>query len=458
MAIEVKIPQISEDVETAEVMEILVSQGDRIEKEQSIITLETDKASVEVPSSHSGKVQEIKVKEGDEVKVGDVILTLEEGDESDDEGGDKEEKKDKSGDEEADDKAKKGTAEGSKKAADKPKEEAAEDKDKPKESASKENREEDDKASAEPEKEASSGKEGQKETADIPASPAVRRLARETGVAISELKGSGPGGRITPEDVKSQSKKAGSGKTTGTEALPDFSRWGTVETEPLSNIRKATAKNLSGSWQAIPHVTQFDEADISRVEEYMEVKSEKIEKAGGKLTITAILVKVLATAMQQFPKFNSSIDLEKEEVILKKYFHIGIAVDTEKGLLVPVIRDVNHMNIGDLAVEITRLAEKAKDGDLSLEDMQGGNMTLSNLGGIGGTQFTPIIYHPQVAILGVSKAKIQPVYKRGKFEPRKILPLSLSYDHRLIDGAEGAQFLRWICLALEDPFEALFGF
>jgi len=303
-----------------------------------------------------------------------------------------------------------------------------------------------------------SDKEDKDDLADIPASPSVRRLAREIGVNITEIKGSGPGGRITEADVKSQSKNKDGGSTQEEQgSLPDFSKWGLVEREKLTGIRKATAKHTTESWQQIPHVFQFDEADISGIEEYMLKNKEKVEKVGGKLTITAILVKIMASALQQFPHFNASIDLENEEVILKKYYHIGIAVDTEKGLLVPVIRDVDHKTIDQLAVEITELAQKARDQKLSPEEMQGGNISISNLGGIGGTGFTPIISHPQVAILGVSRTKTQPVFVDGHFVPKQILPLSLSYDHRLIDGADGAKFLKWICQALEDPYKALLG-
>lgn len=432
MAKEVKIPKISEGVESAEVTEVLVSEGDTIKEEQSIIAVETEKASVEVPSSDGGKVKEIKVKEGDEVKVGDVILILEE---------EKEEKEE----EQEQPKAEKAEKE----------KEKEEDREEKKEEAKAEKKEEEEKAEQE--------KEPKKEEAEeVPASPSVRRLARELGVEIRAVEGSGPGGRITEEDVKSQTKeKAGKAKekegVPAQPALPDFSKWGKVEREPLSNIRKATAKNTASSWQSIPHVTQFDEADVTDIEEYRKQNSEKVEKEGGKLTVTAILLKIVANGLQQFPKFNASIDMEKEEMILKKYLNISIAVDTEKGLLVPVIRDVGRKSITELSVEITEVAEKARNQQLSPEDMQGGNFAISNLGGIGGTNFTPIIYHPLVAILGVARAKTQPVFIEGKFEPRQILPLSLSYDHRLIDGAEGAEFLHWICQALEDPYTALLG-
>lgn len=447
MAIEVKVPKISEGVESAQVAEVLVSEGDTIEEEQSIIAVETDKASVEVPSSDGGTVKEIKVKEGDEIKVGDVILVLEEG-------GKKEEKEPEDKEEKAEGKEKKEGEEEKEKAEGKEKEEE--------ELAQKKDAKEDQEKDKEEkeEKEKKDQKDVQEAPAaekEVPASPAVRRLARELDVEIRAVEGSGPGGRITEEDVKSQTKQEKAKAGPGQPSLPDFSQWGKVEREGLSKIRQITAKNTAASWQSIPHVTQFDKADITGIEEYRKKNSEKVEEAGGKLTVTAILVKVVANALQQFPKFNASIDLENEEMILKKYFHLGIAVDTPKGLLLPVIRDIDQKTIIEIAVEITELAEKARNQKLSPEEMQGGNFSISNLGGIGGTNFTPIIYHPQVAILGMARASIQPVFIDGKFEPRQVLPLSLSYDHRLIDGAEGAKFLSWISQALEDPYKALLG-
>lgn len=448
MTKEITIPQISEGVESAQVTEILVSEGDNIKEEQSIIAVETDKASVEVPSSDSGKVKEIKVKEGDEVKVGDVILVIEEEEEE----GEKEEKDKKKKD--SDD------LEGKKKKDEEKEDQAEKKKEKEKEGIEAKEKEKGKEEDKEKDK-------GDEDLDAIPASPAVRRLAREMGVNIKDVEGSGPEGRITEEDIKAKADKKedetdkedkkAKGKRPAQPSLPDFSKWGQVERQSLSNIRMTTAKNTTASWQTIPHVFQFDEADISGIEEYMEKNSKKAEEAGGKLTITAILTKIAASALQQFPKFNASIDMENQEVILKKYVHIGIAVDTEKGLLVPVIRDVDKKSIIELAVEITKMAEKARAQKLSPEDMQGGNLAISNLGGIGGTNFTPIVYHPQVAILGVSKVKTQPVYIDGNFEPRQILPLSLSYDHRLIDGAEGARFINWITQALEDPYKALLG-
>lgn len=468
MAKEVKIPKISEDADTANVSEILVSVGDKIEKDQSIIALETDKASVEVPSSDAGTVKEIKISEGDEVSVGDVILTLEEnGDEEEEKEKEKEEEKDKKVSKEEEEIKKEEPVEEERSREKKEEEEKTE---KEKESKKeKEKKEEDsgEEESGEEEKEEAKEKEDQQKEEEaakdsgkkVPASPVVRRLARELGVDLSSVEGRGSGGRITEEDVKSYIRGQGKSKTGSSEklSLTDFSKWGTTERKSLSKIRLATAKGTSASWQNIPHVFQFGEADISGIEEYLEKNKEKAEESGAKLTITSVLLKIAAGALRQFPKFNASIDLENEEMILKKYVNIGVLVDTEDGLLLPVIKDVDQKSIIELAVEISEMAENARNKKLGQEEMQGGNFTISNLGGVGGTNFTPIIYHPQVAILGVSKAQIRPVFINGEFLPRKILPLSLSYDHRAIDGVEGTEFIEWIRKALEDPYKALLG-
>jgi len=236
------------------------------------------------------------------------------------------------------------------------------------------------------------------------------------------------------------------------EALPDFSKWGEVERKSMSTVRQKTAQHLSYAWATIPHVTQFDKADVTELEALRQRYAAKAEATGGKLTVTAILLKIVASALKVFPQFNASIDMAKNEVVYKKYVHIGIAVDTDRGLLVPVVRDVDKKNIIQLSVELSQLAEKARNKKLSLEEMQGGNFSISNLGGIGGTGFSPVVNAPEVAILGISRSKMEPVYRNGQFEPRLMLPLSLSYDHRLIDGADGARFLRWIVEAAEEPF------
>jgi pyruvate dehydrogenase E2 component (dihydrolipoamide acetyltransferase) len=233
--------------------------------------------------------------------------------------------------------------------------------------------------------------------------------------------------------------------------LPDFEKWGAVERQPMSNVRRKTAEHLSQSWVA-PHVTNHDLADITDLEALRKRYGGKAEAAGGKLTMTAIALKVVAGALKVFPQFNASVDMEKDEIVLKKYIHIGVAVDTERGLLVPVIRDVDRKNIVELSVELSVMAEKARNRKLGLEDMQGGSFTITNLGGIGGTAFTPIVNWPEVAILGISRGRKEPVFVDGQFVPRLMLPLSLSYDHRLIDGADAARFLRWLAEAFENPF------
>ena len=461
MAKEIKVPQISEGVETAVISEILVSKGDKIEEDQSVISVETDKATAEVPATSGGTIKEIKVSEGDEVNVGDVIIILE--DDDDDE--DSEEKEEKETTDKEKDTSKKKKEDSEKDEDDSDSEENKEDESKSKEKDDEqeeddENDDEKDGDEKKKNKETKSKKDKDTDEAsskEVYASPGVRRLARELGVNLKEINGSGESGRITEKDVK-EYKEGGSKKSSSGQAkLPDFSKWGAVETKPLNSIKKTTAKNVLASWQSIPHVFQFGEADISGVETYIEDHNEKVEKAGGKLTLTAILTKIVATALHKFPTFNASIDMDKEEMILKKYVNINIAVATEDGLLVPVIKNADQKSIKDLSVEISEIAEKAREQKLSKEDMEGGNFSISNLGGIGGTNFTPIVYHPQVAILGISRATTKPVYIDGKFEPRSILPLSLSYDHRLIDGADGAGFMNWLVKALEDPYEALLG-
>jgi pyruvate dehydrogenase E2 component (dihydrolipoamide acetyltransferase) len=234
--------------------------------------------------------------------------------------------------------------------------------------------------------------------------------------------------------------------------LPDFSRWGKVEKVSLRAVRRKTAEHVSLAWNVVPHVTQFDKADVSELEELRKRFASKAEKAGGKLTMTAIALKVVSSALKAFPQFNASIDMASEEIIYKRYINIGVAVDTERGLLVPVIRDVDKKNIIDLAVELSAVSKKAHDKKLMPQDMEGGTFTITNLGGVGGTSFTPIVNYPEVAILGISRTHEEPVWSNDQFEPRKMLPLSLSYDHRIIDGADAARFLCWIVDALEQPF------
>lgn len=289
-----------------------------------------------------------------------------------------------------------------------------------------------------------------------PASPSVRRLARELGVDINSVNGSGPGERISESDIKKYVKEkisgeSGTGRTGVFKELPDFEKWGEIEREPMSKVRSLTGEAMTYAWTTIPMVTQFDKADITQIEEFRKKYSKKTEKEGEHLTVTSILVKICSAALKAFPQFNSSIDIANKEIILKKYFNIGIAVDTDRGLLVPVIKDTDKKNITEISSELNELAEKARNKKISLEEMDGGNITISNLGGIGGTSFTPIVYAPQVAILGISRANQEAVLINEKFESKFMLPLSLTYDHRIIDGADAARFLRWIAEALENP-------
>ena len=278
---------------------------------------------------------------------------------------------------------------------------------------------------------------------------------------IRKVPGSGSYDRITIDDVKAHAKKlleTGGDKRAVTDSyeLPDFSKYGNIRKEKMDNIRKITARTMAESWQTIPHVFQFDKADVTGLEDFRKRYSKLVEKEGAKLTVTAILLKLTAEALKAFPKFNASLDLKNEEIIYKEYVNIGVAVDTDRGLIVPVIRDADKKSITQLSVELNNLAEKARNRKIMPDDLQGGNFAISNLGGIGGTNFTPIVYRPNVAILGVSRSQTEPVYIDGEFMPRIMLPLSLSYDHRIIDGADGARFLRWLCEAMENPLVTMF--
>ena len=294
----------------------------------------------------------------------------------------------------------------------------------------------------------------------IPAAPMVRRLARELGVDIYEVKGTGPGGRISEDDVKAHTKQllvtavsaAQAPRALAEPKLPDFAKWGKIERVSMRSVRRKTAEHLREAWNTIPHVTQNDRADITELEQLRARFAPKVEEAGGKMTVTAIALKIVASALKIFPQFNASIDMDRGEIVYKQYVNLGVAVDTERGLLVPVLREVDKKNIVELAAEMSQLSKKAREKKLAPEEMEGGTFTITNLGGIGGTGFSPIVNHPEVAILGLSRSRMEPEWINGKFEPRLILPLSLSYDHRLIDGADAARFLRWVAEAFEQPF------
>jgi pyruvate dehydrogenase E2 component (dihydrolipoamide acetyltransferase) len=445
-ASEFKLPELGENISQGDLVRLMVAPGTKVSEGQPVMELETDKAVVEVPSSVSGVVKEVKVKEGEKIKVGQVIFTLE-------------------GGAAAAQPARPRSApvehvsgqHGARLAfqaairAEGKTEEQALPPDQPHQTVP---------SFSMP---AQLGKvAGTEQRQPVPAAPHVRRLAREVGIDIYEVKGTGPGGRISEDDVKSHAKVLLSAAATAAATpraghfaqphLPDFAKWGKVERVSMRGVRRKTAEHLAEAWNTIPHVTQHDRADITELEHLRARFAPKAEEAGGKMTVTAIALKVCAAALKVFPQFNASIDIEKEEIVYKQYINIGVAADTDRGLLVPVIRDVEKKNIVELAVELSGLSKKARDKKLTPGDMEGGTFTITNLGGIGGVGFTPIVNFPEVAILGLSRSRIEPEWINGKFEPRLILPLSLSYDHRLIDGADAARFLRWISEAFEQPF------
>ena len=448
-ATEFKMPELGENIDSGDLVRLMITAGASIAEGQPVMELETDKAVVEVPSTVSGVVDEIKVKEGQKVKVGQVIFTLAGGFAAPAEPARKHEPVEHVSEQHG----ARVSFQLAMKAEGKTEEQALPP-DRP----------------PTPTQTFSMpvqlGKVAGMEHRDpVPAAPHVRRLAREIGVDIHSVQGGGPGGRISEDDVKLCAKNALAAAAAQAPAqgqrgaliepeLPDFSKWGKTERVSIRGVRRKTAEHLRQAWNTIPHVTQQDRADITELEQLRAKFAPRAEEAGGKMTVTAIALKVCASALKVFPQFNASIDMGKEEIIYKQYINIGVAVDTDRGLLVPVIRDVDKKNIVELAAEMTQLSKKARDKKLTPEEMQGGTFTITNLGGIGGTGFSPIVNHPEVAILGLSRSRMEPewVSDRSKFEPRLILPLSLSYDHRLIDGADAARFLRWIAEAFEQPF------
>ena len=434
MAQEIPVPEVSDGVTEGTVISVAVAVGDTVEADQTLLELETDKAVVALPAPFACVITEIKVAEGDTVPIGAVVMMGEPG----------------------------GT-------------QVATDPVVPQEPAPAVPAPAPAPAPLPPAPTAAPTPPPADATVDVasvrtgvqvaPAAPSVRRLARDLGVDIYQVQGSGPGGRIGEEDVRTfvrttmqritggSPTPATTGEFAGLHAqrpLPDFTKWGGVSVEPLSKVRQITADAMSYAWSTVPMVTQEDKADITDLERFRREYNAKAADAD-KLTMTAILVRVCAAALRAFPRFNSSLDLARKELILKDYVHVGVAVDTPGGLLVPVIRDADSKGIELLATELNELAAKTRERRISPADMEGGTFTISNLGGIGGTNFTPLVYAPQVAILGVSRATNEPVWTGEAFGPRLVMPLSLTYDHRVIDGADGARFLRWICSAIEEP-------
>ena len=397
--IEIKVPDIG-DFKEVEVIELLVKVGDVVKPEQSLITVESDKASMEIPSSHAGIVKELKVKIGDKVAMGSLVLMLEPSDAA---------------------------------------------------------------AAAAPVVTAADGQRPH-------ASPSVRKFGRELGVDLARVQGTGPKGRILLEDVQGFVKGVMAGSTVASAAavagtgmgmslLPwpslDFSKFGETLLEPLSRIKKISGPNLHRNWVMIPHVTQFDEADITELEEFRKSSNDSLGKSGVKLTMLAFVIKASVSALKKFPAFNSSLDANGENLILKQYYNIGFAADTPNGLVVPVIKNADKKGIVEIAKEMGELSAQARESKLKPADMQGATFTISSLGGIGGTAFTPIINAPEVAILGLSKSTMKPVWNGKEFVPRLMMPLSLSYDHRVVDGAMGARFSVYLAESLADMRKTL---
>ena len=413
------LPDLGEGIHEGEVIAVLVSVGDEVKEGDLIIEVETDKAAVEIPSPFTGKVKEIRVKPDDVVTVGQVLITFIDG-----EG------------------AGPATA----------------------------------KMPVGPATEAVSQPPAGREQEPVPASPATRRLARELGVDLRQVPPTGPGGRVTHQDVQNFAEKVAEPKaepeaaekpvkmvspiTIETPGLPDFAKWGPVESIPLRSIRRTTARQMSLAWSQIPHAVSHDMADITKLESFRQKHKMDIQDRGGKLTLIVFVLKAVVTALKIYPYFNSTLDTKAGKIILKHYYHLGVAVDTDNGLMVPVIRDVDRKSIEEISIELKELAQKARDRKISLEEMQGGTFTITNAGALGGGQFTPIINYPQVAILGMGAAGWQPVVvenekKEPEIVPRLMMPMVVCIDHRVLDGSGAIRFLKTVVNALEDPEELL---
>jgi pyruvate dehydrogenase E2 component (dihydrolipoamide acetyltransferase) len=425
--VEVKVPDIG-DFKDIPVIEVLVKPGDSVGKEAPLITLESDKATMEVPAPTAGVVKELKVKVGDKVSEGSLVLMLESG----------------------------GDGAAAKAAAQKPAAAPA-----PRAAPTPPPGPDPQPAASRPAPDDAQAAATMDEAgyASAHASPSVRRFARELGVDLGRVKGSGPQERVLREDIQnyvkgelSRPRGAEGGIGLGLPPLPkvDFAKFGPVTTQPLSRIRKLSGANLHRNWVAIPHVTQNDEADITELEEFRKVQTEEAKKQGIRFTILCFLLKAVVVALRQHPEFNASLSHDGESLVLKQYFHVGVAVDTPNGLVVPVIRDVDKKGLMELAKELGEVSARMRGGKIAPADLQGGCFSISSLGGLGGGHFTPIINAPEVAILGVGKSVTRPVWNGKAFEPRMMLPISVSYDHRVIDGAQGARFIAFLSGVLSD--------
>ncbi|MBW3543744.1 MAG: 2-oxo acid dehydrogenase subunit E2 [Planctomycetes bacterium] len=476
MSIEFKLPELAEGIESADIAEILVAEGDSIEAGQVVMEVETEKAVADIECPHGGRIEKVHVSEGDSVEVGSLLLTIAEGDEAADEAAAEDQDQPEADEEEPPaPKPKKERAEQDERepapevTSDAPEppepsleatEETPEDREAP-HTGRYETGPDDPQVAPKSSTELARLKEDGREHPPAPAAPSTRRMARQLGVDLHKIKGSGPGGRITTEDIQAFVR----GLTTETPAdivspmaaseLPDFSAQGPVVRERMGKLARTAAANLSLSWRSIPHVTQHDLADITELEQARRRYMETAGRGGPKITMTAILVKAAVAALKEFPHVNASLDAGAGEIVLKGYYNIGIAVDTDAGLVVPVIRDCDQKSVRTIAAEMNDLAARARIRKLNVSEMQGGTFTITNLGGIGGTSFTPIVNFPEVAILGVSRTRSELRLVNGEIEERLMLPLSFSYDHRVINGADAARFIVKLSQSLSDFVQLL---
>ncbi len=442
MARKFKLPDLGEGIHEAEIQDILVAVGEEVAEDQDILVVETDKAAVDIPSPYAGAVEEILVERGDWVEVGDVLITFS--------GGDEEEE-----------------------------EEEVEEEPEPEEP-------EEEKAKAEQEKEEAEAPD-REAGRPPPASPSTRRLARELEIDLRDVPGSGPGGRVTAEDVrayaeappeeekekkeveaaeeKKEARPIAVGAAAEAPELPDFTQWGKVERVPVRSVRREIARQMARSWAQVPHVNHEDEVDITKLEQLRQRHKAEVAEAGGSLTLTVFMMKALVTALKAHPRFNASFDARTGEIVLKHYYHIGIAVDTDRGLIVPVIRDVDRKSLTELAIELQDLAERTRAGEVKLPELQGGTFTITNVGALGGTSFAPIINFPEVAIMGMARARWKPVVRthpapdggepEREIVPRFMLPLVLTFDHRVLDGGDAGRFMQVLIELLQEPEKLL---
>jgi len=455
MANEIQLPELGENVESGEVVDVKVGPGAEIKEGQALLEVEAEKSTVEIPAPRSGRIAKVLVRKGDKVKTGQALFLFDPADGKPPETPQGEKATRKESASPAPTAAQKEPTPPTAAPASEPAPTTYDGQPKSIATPAPSPAPEGNGRRAPTPVSHAAGAEGKL----IPAGPATRRLARELGVDLARVRGTAPGGRVTQEDVKTFVKELAAGVAvpagaaiTKAPPLPDFERWGPVERLPLDSVRRKTAEQMALAWSLIPHVTQHDLADITDLEAF---RKHQQDAKGPKLTVTAFALKAVAIALKEFPRFNATLDLAAGQLIHKHYYHLGLAVDTERGLLVPVLRDVDRKSVFDLAREMAEVAERARQKKLATDDMRGGTFTITNLGGIGGTAFTPIINYPEVAILGLSRSRLQPVVRDGQIVPRLLLPLSLSYDHRVIDGADAARFVRRLVEMLENPLVML---